>query len=87
MKYLYGITADQYRTLYANQGGRCAICDTFEPVEFKMSVDHDHACCPGEKACGKCVRGLLCNRCNVLLGHAQDNPDHLRRAIAYLGGQ
>lgn len=28
----------------------------------------------GRKACGKCVRGLLCNRCNLLLGMVESEP-------------
>jgi len=30
------------------------------------------------------VRGILCNLCNTALGLMRDNPEHLRRAIAYL---
>jgi hypothetical protein len=28
--------------------------------------DHDHACCPGHRSCGRCLRGLLHPNCNAL---------------------
>lgn len=39
-------------------------------------IDHCHET--------KKVRGLLCGRCNYLLGVAQDNPLVLARAALYL---
>lgn len=29
-------------------------------------------------------RGWICIHCNVILGHAKDDPNHLRKLIAYL---
>jgi hypothetical protein len=83
----YGITDRQYRDLHEKQGGKCAIC----PAELTMytrntHIDHDHSCCSGGKGCGKCVRGLLCNYCNVGLGQFKDSTDSLRKAIDYLEG-
>lgn len=75
LKRLYGITADDYATMLAEQGGVCAIC--LEPQERRaLAVDHDHV--TGE------VRGLLCDNCNHALGKFQDSTDHLRSAITYL---
>lgn len=44
----------------------------------------DHECCRGAGSCGQCVRGLLCDSCNKLLGHAQDSTSLLRSAASYL---
>lgn len=93
LKTRYNMTVPQYRAMLAAQGGGCAICGSRPSGRVKrLAVDHDHGCCPGELSCGKCVRGLLCNSCNRLLGMALDDPGRLRAAIAYLettatGGQ
>lgn len=59
---------------------RCAICHSTE----NLRVDHDHACCPGGGSCGECIRGLLCNSCNLGLGWFQDDSDRLRNALDYV---
>jgi hypothetical protein len=66
--------------------GRCDCCGSVDPgSKAGWHVDHDHACCPSSKSCGKCVRGLLCSRCNVALGMCDDSPDRLRALLRYLG--
>jgi hypothetical protein len=82
----YGITQADYDRMLLAQDGGCAVCGSDDPGLDRdaFTVDHDHACCPGQKTCGECVRGLLCYRCNLLLGHAGDDPDLLTSAMAYL---
>ncbi len=71
----YKITAEQYKTLWLLQEGKCAICNRKEDeFQKKLAVDHDHKCCKRTPACGKCNRGLLCHHCNTSL-HALENID------------
>jgi hypothetical protein len=87
IKHLYGITADEYCELLDRQNGACAICGHLAASTFELAVDHDHSCCPAKKkACGKCVRGLLCDRCNRGIGYFRDDPQVMQRAVWYLGG-
>jgi hypothetical protein len=87
--YLYGISGERYDALLLKQGGRCAICRTDKPGGRwnTWHVDHDHAHCPGKRACETCVRGLLCSGCNVALGYFRDDPAMLTAAIRYLAGE
>lgn len=74
----YGLTIEQYEDMRLNQLYCCAICGENEANsrDGVLAVDHDHET-------GK-VRGLLCNHCNLGLGHLNDNPKRLRVAADYL---
>jgi hypothetical protein len=83
----FNITLEEYQVLFEAQGGVCKICNNPETAkknkseELRMlAVDHDHNT-------GK-VRGLLCARCNVQLGHyektkprAQEFENYLEEAV------
>lgn len=75
---LYGLTPEKYDEMRAAQGGVCWICreDGEEWALRNLHVDHDHAT--------NKVRGLLCGRCNMLLGYAKDSRELLARSITYL---
>lgn len=49
-----------------------------------LSIDHDHACCPGVRSCGRCNRGVLCRGCNTALGSLNDSRDRMKALLAYL---
>lgn len=74
-KSLYGISHDDFVALLAAQKDACAGCGT-ALTEETAHVDHCHAT--------KKVRGLLCRKCNLALGHANDDPLILRRLATYL---
>lgn len=78
----YGMTPEQVEILFNGQGRACEICGT---KDAKWVIDHDHACCPGERrTCGQCIRGILCDPCNTGLGRFSDSVDTLKAAIGYL---
>ena len=79
-----GLNMESYSKMEKMQNGVCAICKKPELYKKRLSVDHDHLCCPGDKTCGNCNRGLLCSNCNMILGNAKDNIEILKSAIEYL---
>lgn len=87
LKKNYGITLEDYDAMLAEQGGVCALCrkdrkgegDTGRHAEYggrHMAIDHNHVT-------GK-IRGILCHRCNRMLGHVKEDVEVFRRAIEYL---
>lgn len=75
---IYGLTLEEYGSLFVAQAGACAICKRHEdlPGAGLLVVDHDHAT-------GK-VRGLLCSKCNAAIGLLGDSVRNLASAILYL---
>jgi hypothetical protein len=80
----YKLTPEAYDAMFEAQDGLCDSCGEPDPMGENLRVDHDHSCCPGVKSCGKCVRRLLCNPCNLGIGIFKDDPDRLLAAAAYL---
>lgn len=80
----FGLTPEQYIDMANSQNNVCKICGNEEKQNRRLSVDHDHNCCPGQESCGKCIRGLLCNHCNKTLGLVNDNVKTLQKMIDYL---
>ncbi len=76
LRNFYGITPADYERILEKQGGGCAICHGGTNGRGRFHVDHCHTT--------GIVRGLLCAKCNLLLGHADDDTRRLRAAIAYL---
>jgi Recombination endonuclease VII len=75
----YGITIDAYNQLLKEQDSRCAICgeqNNGGVRDWRLHIDHDHETDE--------VRGLLCSRCNLAIGHLREDRLLFEAAIDYL---
>lgn len=73
LEYNYGISVEEYEAMYSSQNGKCLMCE--QKLEA-LSVDHDHSN-------GK-IRGLLCNKCNLLLAQIEKYPAIIENTRKYL---
>lgn len=84
IKRSYNISRQDIEKMLLDQNG-CAICHYSENLfPIWWAVDHDHSCCPENKSCGKCVRGIVCSFCNRGLGQFKDSIQILQNAIEYI---
>lgn len=83
LKHKYGISHSRFAEAWSAQKGCCAICETelpdlmtYDNRRRGYAIDHNHE--TGE------FRGILCLKCNTLLGMASDSIDVLYAAVRYL---
>lgn len=74
----YKISREQYEKILKKQKGLCAICRSTQLCGRRSTLYADH-CHKTEK-----FRGLICFKCNTMLGMANDSVVVLKRAIKYL---
>jgi hypothetical protein len=72
----YGLTVEQKQAMIDGQDGKCAICESNLETTHNVCVDHCHTT--------NKVRGILCRKCNLGIGHLNDSIDILKSAQAYL---
>jgi hypothetical protein len=75
---LYGIEPEEYESIMKKQHDACAICTiSFAGGKKKnIHVDHSHET--------QNVRGILCNNCNIGLGHIDESTATITNMIIYL---
>jgi len=73
LKQRYGLNEKQYNDLLESQNSACAICEESYDVLY---VDHCHT--TNE------VRGLLCPRCNTLVGYIEKSGHLIQKAKEFL---
>lgn len=81
-QYRHGRDWDElFAELWQAQDGKCYLCGN--PLDREkvraVHLDHDHSCCKLGYSCAVCRRGLACYNCNACIGHANDDPERLRR--------
>ena len=81
LQYRYNVTEAQYELMLKSQNEVCALCGKpgtkkQKGIVDRLSVDHDHATMK--------IRGLLCYRCNTMLGVVENLPEGLQSIINYL---
>lgn len=76
LRRLYGISVEDYLQMLKNQNGVCKICHQECKTKYSLSVDHNHKT--------GVVRGLLCNRCNRVLGMMEESVELFASAIKYI---
>lgn len=77
----FGLENGEYERILESQHGVRAVCrqpetNTYLGVVRNLAVDHDHE--------SGAVRALLCRRCNLILGTANDDPELLLQLTDYL---
>lgn len=73
----FGITLKEYNDVLEHQKHRCAVCKR-SVRDFKNSLAVDHCHTTG------LLRGLLCWKCNKLIGVSGDDAKKLENASIYL---
>lgn len=83
LKYKYGVTHAEFLAAWSDQKGLCAICEnelpdlmTYDNRRRGYAIDHNHET--------GAFRGILCLKCNSLLGMASESVSVLKAAIKYL---
>ena len=77
LKKKYGITPEQFDAMLAAQGGVCAVCKgTHGEHGRPLFMDHKHGT--------KQTRGILCVRCNLLVGFIEKNEATILACEEYL---
>ena len=72
----YGLSEEQFKTMFEAQGRRCAVCRTDTTDGRDWCVEHSHRT--------KKVRGITCHACNRALGNVKDSLEILQALIEYL---
>src|SRR5215472_1574 len=72
----YGISQEQHDQMLEEQHYLCALCGAELTDDVVPSIDHSHDT--------DTIRGIVCRKCNLMLGLAEDDPKILFMGAKYL---
>ena len=73
----HGLDPQEITEMIEGHCGKCDICgETQSKNGTSLHVDHCHST--------HRIRGLLCDRCNIAIGHLRNDPQLCRKAAKYL---
>ena len=72
----YGITLAQYNKMLIEQRYVCKICHKKNNINHTLYVDHHHE--------SGVVRGLLCQKCNLIIGMCDEKPEILLKIVEFM---
>lgn len=78
LKIRYNLSYEDYLLMYERQEGKCLICEKHKVLGTMKGLYVDHCHTTGR------VRGLLCSRCNTLLGYIENSDNILDNIKKYL---
>ena len=81
----YGLTREEFYSMYAAQDGKCGICRISLSRDI-LTIGHPHSACIDHNHETGEIRGILCRHCNGALGLFKDRLDVIERAVEYLKG-
>lgn len=80
LEYEYNLTQPEYEAKLTEQNNVCPICDRTPTLrkgrKLLFVVDHNHTT--------NKVRSLLCDSCNLAIGHLEEDIDRALKLIEYL---
>lgn len=83
--YRYGLTWPQREAMYESQQRKCKLC--FKSIKLNWQKNQDGSSVVDHCHLTNQVRGLLCNKCNMMVGYVeqcQDPQTFLKRISCYL---
>lgn len=75
----YGVSPSDYQFLLETQKGLCTLCGESPSQGRRLHIDRDHSHhVVKNRACKKCIRGLLCDFCNYRFLPRLERHPHLQ---------